>query len=88
LWTTRIRSQFRSTPGCVGYTLDAKLLSKTFWTLSAWSDKDAMERFVRSGAHSDMLADMAGRVGNPDFADSTATRADLPPFLGRRPAPA
>jgi len=26
--------------------LDARLLTKTFWTLSAWSYHDAMTRFV------------------------------------------
>ena len=37
-----------------------------------------MERFVRSGAHDAMLADMAGRLGPARFVDSTAARADLP----------
>ncbi len=77
-WTLKIRSQLRDAPGCVGYTLDARLLSKTFWTLSAWSDKDAMEAFVRSGTHSDMLADMAGRIGRPSFVESPATVAQIP----------
>ncbi|MFD0360825.1 antibiotic biosynthesis monooxygenase [Nocardia sp. GCM10030253] len=77
-WTLRIRSQLRDAPGCVGYTLDARLFSKTFWTLSAWSDQEAMNNFVRSGAHAEMLSDMAGRVGNPSFVDSTATRAQIP----------
>lgn len=77
-WTLKIRKQLSDAPGCVGYALDAKLLSKTFWTLSAWSDKDAMEAFVRSGSHAEMLADMAGRVGSPSFVDSTAGRENIP----------
>lgn len=77
-WTIRIRTQLKSAPGCVGFTMDAKPFTKTFWTLSAWSDEQAMERFVRSGAHAEMLKDMAGRLGNPHFADSTATSADIP----------
>ena len=77
-WTLAIRKQLRTTPGCAGYTLDAKLLRKTFWTLSAWHDRDAMQEFVRSGAHASMLADMAGRLGKSRFVESTATRADLP----------
>jgi hypothetical protein len=77
-WTLRIRRQLRDAPGLAGYSLDAKLLHKTFWTLSAWEDHEAMERFVRSGAHVAMLADMAGRLGPSRFVESTATRANLP----------
>ncbi|MFE3187744.1 hypothetical protein ACFXHA_01970 [Nocardia sp. NPDC059240] len=77
-WTIKIRTQLKSTPGCAGYTMDAQPFSKTFWTLSAWSDKEAMEVFVHTGTHAAMLKDMAGRLGNPHFADSTATPADLP----------
>ncbi|APA98610.1 antibiotic biosynthesis monooxygenase [Nocardia seriolae] len=77
-WTLRIRTQLRDAPGCAGYSLDALLTAKTFRTLSAWSDKAAMEAFVRSGAHAEMLADMAGRVGNPRFVESTAPGKGLP----------
>ena len=34
--------------------------------------------FVHSGQHAAMLADMAGRLGNPSFVDSTARQADVP----------
>jgi hypothetical protein len=77
-WTLKIRKQLRDAPGLAGYTLDARLLHKTFWTLSAWQDREAMQRFVRSGAHAAMLADMAGRLGPSRFVESTASRADLP----------
>ena len=52
--------------------------SKTFWTQSAWADHDAMPRFVHSDQHAAMLADVAGRVGNPSFVDLTVHQADLP----------
>ncbi|MFE2995456.1 hypothetical protein ACFXG4_10655 [Nocardia sp. NPDC059246] len=77
-WTMRIRSQLQSAPGCIGFALDAKLITKTFWTLSAWSDKEAMDSFAHSGTHAKMLADMKGRIGNPSFVDSTATTQDIP----------
>jgi quinol monooxygenase YgiN len=77
-WTFKIRKQLRDDPGCAGYSLDARLFTKTFWTLSAWADHDAMTRFVHSDQHAAMLADMAGRVGNPSFVDSTARQRDLP----------
>jgi hypothetical protein len=77
-WTLKIRRQLISDPGCAGFTLDAQLASKTFWTLSAWKDRDAMMRFVRSGEHSAMLADMAGRLGTSNFAESATASTDLP----------
>lgn len=77
-WTMRIRTQLVSAPGCVGFALDAKLISKTFWTLSAWSDKEAMDQFARSGTHAKMLADMAGRIGDPSFVESSTSTGDIP----------
>src|SRR5690349_11690226 len=62
-WTLRIRKQLADAEGAAGYSLDARLLRKTFYTLSAWSDAEAMNRFVHSGEHARMLADMAGRLG-------------------------
>ena len=70
-WTGKIRKQLVSADGCAGYSLDARLLRKTFYTLSAWSDAEAMNRFVRSGQHAAMLADMAGRLGEATFVESS-----------------
>ncbi|MDE3131280.1 MAG: DUF3291 domain-containing protein [Acidobacteriota bacterium] len=77
-WASRIRRQLATAEGCAGYSLDAQLTRKTFCTLSAWSSPDAMNAFVRSGAHAQMLADMAGRLGNPTFVQSTASPTELP----------
>lgn len=77
-WALKVGAQLRKTEGCAGFTLDAKLFSKTFSTLSAWSDEQAMDRFVRTGAHAAMLTDMAGRLGKPTFVGSAGTAADLP----------
>lgn len=77
-WTALVRGQLVSAPGCVGFALDAKLVTKTFWTLSAWSDKAAMDEFAHSGTHARMLADMAGRLGAPTFTETGATTADIP----------
>ena len=77
-WTGKIRKQLVTADGCAGYSLDARLLRKTFCTLSAWSDAEAMNRFVRSGHHAAMLADMAGRLGEPTFVESSAASSTLP----------
>jgi hypothetical protein len=77
-WTLKIRKQLASAEGAAGYSLDARLLRKTFYTLSAWSSVETMNTFVSSGHHASMLGDMAGRLGQPEFVESTATPADLP----------
>jgi hypothetical protein len=77
-WAMQIRKQLATTDGCAGYSLDARLLGKTFHTLSAWQDRDAMNRFVHSGRHAAMLADMAGRLGQSTFVESSAHADGLP----------
>jgi hypothetical protein len=77
-WTMQIRKQLATAEGCAGYTLDAHLLRKTFYTLSAWQHRDAMNRFVHSGRHAAMLTDMAGRLGQPTFVESTTQPTELP----------
>jgi hypothetical protein len=77
-WTIQIRKQLAATDGCAGYSLDARLLRKTFYTLSAWQDRDAMNRFVHTGRHAAMLADMAGRLGQSTFVESSARPDGLP----------
>lgn len=77
-WTLKIRKQLKHADGAVGYTLDARLLRRTFYTRSAWSSAETMNRFVHGGDHAAMLADMAGRLGQPKFVESSSSSADLP----------
>ncbi len=77
-WSLKIRRQLLSDPGCAGFTLDAQLAQKTFWTLSAWHDRAAMMRFVRTGEHAAMLHDMAGRLGHSSFVESATATTGLP----------
>ena len=37
-----------------------------------------MNAFVHRGHHASMLTDMAGRLGQPEFVESSATRDQLP----------
>ena len=77
-WAMQIRKQLAGSDGCAGYSLDAHVLRKTFYTLSAWRDAEAMNRFVRSGPHAAMLADMAGRLGQSTFVESSTRPDGLP----------
>ncbi|MGW0395296.1 DUF3291 domain-containing protein [Streptomyces sp. NPDC003042] len=43
--------QVRKAPGAHGVALRARVLSRTFLTLSAWQDRDALHRFAGSEPH-------------------------------------
>jgi hypothetical protein len=44
--------------GAVGVTLRAELLARTFWTLSAWQDEQALQDFVMKKPHLDAMKEM------------------------------
>jgi hypothetical protein len=51
-WSMQVRTAAASSPGCLGVTLDARVLRRTFFTLSTWADDDALASFVRTEVHS------------------------------------
>ena len=77
-WTLRIRGQLSDAPGLVGYSRDAHLFRKTFWTLSAWTDQKAMEAFVRQDPHRSAMTAIRPHMGDSTFVFWTVTAADLP----------
>jgi hypothetical protein len=46
-----IWAQLARASGLIGYTLDAHLARKTFWTVSAWDSRDALDAFSRADPH-------------------------------------
>jgi hypothetical protein len=47
----RAWQQARRSPGVFGATLRAQLLRRTYWTLSAWTDRAALYAFARTEPH-------------------------------------
>lgn len=47
----RIRRQMLRTSGVIGVSLIAKPLAKTFYTLSAWEDRDSLNSAVAQQPH-------------------------------------
>ena len=77
-WTMRIRGQLAAAEGLAGYSLDAHLLRKTFWTVSAWTSQAAMEEFVRQEPHAGGMAAIRPNMQSPAFLFWTVTAEDLP----------
>src|SRR6266581_8411698 len=46
-----IRRQALAADGCAGLALSTNLPRRTFFTLSAWRDRDALNAFVRAEPH-------------------------------------
>ena len=77
-WTMRIRGQLGRSPGLVGYSLDAHLLGKTFWTVSAWTGQAAMQDFVHQDPHAAGMAAIRPHMGRSTFVFWTVTSDELP----------
>jgi heme-degrading monooxygenase HmoA len=76
--TVRIRSQLGTAPGLVGYALDAQLLAKTFWTVSAWRSREELEAFAATDPHRRDVGRIRARMDPTTFVFWTARAAELP----------
>lgn len=78
-YTRSIRDQLTRTGGLVGYSLRASFSTKEFWTVSAWTDEQALAAFVRADPHGAIMAALADRMGETRFARWRMTGGRLPP---------
>lgn len=76
--TMRIRRQLAGTPGLVGYALDARLLGKTFWTVSAWTGRDALDAFSHADPHRSGVATVRPAMLPTTFVFWSCVAEDLP----------
>jgi quinol monooxygenase YgiN len=49
--TAAVARQLEHSEGLIGYSLLAQPMKKTFWTLSAWTNQEALHAFVRAMPH-------------------------------------
>jgi quinol monooxygenase YgiN len=78
LATLRIVRQLRRSEGLVGYALKAELVRKTFWTMSAWADDEALRAFVRSDAHVHAMAALSPHMNGAHIETFTLSGSELP----------
>ncbi len=77
-WTLRIRHQLSEARGLVGYSLDARLFRKTFWTLSAWTSQEALEDFVGMDPHRSAMVGIRPHMRQSSFVFWSAKPEELP----------
>jgi hypothetical protein len=70
--------QLRTTPGLIGYSLDARPFSRKFWTLSVWLDEQSLNVFVNQVPHSEIMKSLAPHMGKSQFAQWTVEAHEIP----------
>ena len=73
-----IRQQVLRADGAVGVSLNTAL-PRTFFTLSAWRDRDALDAFVRSEPHISSMRRYRPAMADARFVFWSTTADELPP---------
>ncbi|MFE1314633.1 hypothetical protein [Streptomyces sp. NPDC058755] len=70
--------QVSGAPGAYGASLIAEPFKRTFWTLSAWQDKDALYTYARTEPHKSVMTGLRPTVKQSVFTFWEVPAADLP----------
>lgn len=70
--------QARRSPGALGVTLKADLARRTFWTLSAWTDNDAISAYARTEPHASATRRTRSMMRESTFVFWQAPATELP----------
>jgi len=62
----------------IGYSLNSRLFTGQFWTLSVWEDEAALQAFVHAAPHVETMRAMIPHMGPTRFVRWTVRGADLP----------
>jgi quinol monooxygenase YgiN len=73
-----IRQQVLRADGAVGVSLNTAM-PRTFFTLSAWRDRDALDAFVRSEPHISSMSRYRPAMADARFVFWSTTADKLPP---------
>jgi hypothetical protein len=74
----RIRRQLGQAAGLVGYTLNAGLARKTFWTFSIWEHQASLDKFAASDPHRAIIGRLRPRMSPTRFEFFPISGSDLP----------
>jgi hypothetical protein len=74
----RVLAQIRRTDGALGVSLVARPLRREFCTLSAWTDRAALDALVRAEPHRSVMTRQRAAMTDSAFAFWTAPATALP----------
>ena len=78
-YTRQIQRQLTASEGLVGYSMDANVAGKEFWTLSVWEDAQALRSFVHRTPHDEVMRDLLVDMGQTEFVRWQAKGSSVPP---------
>ena len=78
-YSSQIQHQLADSEGLIGYSLDANLLGRKFWTLSVWEDEESLRRFVQRAPHSRVMTDLLPDMGQTEFFHWKVDGSSVPP---------
>lgn len=74
----RLLLQARRAPGAIGVSLKAEPFRRTFWTLSAWTDKAALYAYAGTDPHKSAMARQRATMRESTFVFWNVPAGDLP----------
>ena len=78
-YTRQIQRQLADSERLVGYSMDASIVGKEFWTLSVWEDAEALRSFVHHTPHDKVMIDLLPDMGQTEFVQWKARGTTIPP---------
>jgi hypothetical protein len=78
-YTRQIQRQLGDSEGLIGYSLDANVLNRKFWTLSVWKDEDSLMEFVMRNPHGRVMTDLMPYMGQTEFVRWKVSSSSIPP---------
>ncbi|WP_217370352.1 antibiotic biosynthesis monooxygenase [Nonomuraea antri] len=78
LASLRLLRQARQAPGALGVSLQADLRKRTFWTVSAWSDKAAVYAYAAAEPHKSTMRRQKASMRESTFVFWTMPADELP----------
>ena len=78
----QIQRQLAGSEGLIGYSMDANVVGKEFWTLSVWEDAQALRRFVHRRPHEEVMKELLSDMGQTEFVRWKQSGSPIPPDWG------
>jgi heme-degrading monooxygenase HmoA len=78
-YSGKIQAQLKRSPGLIGFSLNAHVFRKKFWTLSVWESAEAIALFVHEKPHKEVMEALQGKFRNARFIQWRISGFQYPP---------
>ncbi len=76
---SKIDKQLRVSKGLIGFSFQAEVFKKQFWTLSVWENRDDLNEFVINLPHKDVMSELSPHMKKTKFVFWKMTGSEIPP---------